>query len=314
MKFKYHVDNPKEIILERMSQEDIFSLAFGQIDFNQKVTNPLRYDRNPGAWFEYIKDTLYFRDFAWGERPLDAFEFLSIYYDIPIEQVYEYLLNLDEIPHTEAKVKKKRSKRKSQTKDIVVFPIEMNGEDEKLWNKWGLTVNDLKWNNVVKVSDYYIGDRKYIAPPFTYAKLEKDCIKIYKPLAKKGEKFISSCTGNEFGCLYNVDYSNPKLIITKSFKDCILLRKIGYNAIYVQGEGIIPTEMDILKQFKEVYILFDNDTPGKVGARNLQLMIKHNTGIITKVIFLKSAKDASDVVAQFGIYQLKKELYEQTNS
>jgi hypothetical protein len=65
---------------------------------------------------------------------------------------------------------------------------------------------------------------------------------------------------------YPLDLGKP-LIITKSLKDCIVLNKLGYNAIAPQGESAFLTEKELFCYkyiFGEdnIYLLWDNDLPG----------------------------------------------------
>jgi len=312
---RYIPDNWREAVLGKYSQEQLFSLAFGDIDFNEKVRNPLREDKNPGAWFEYIGDTLYFRDFAYGNRPLDVFEFLSLYYDIPIYELYEYLYNLDqeEIPKKDKDQKVTRKSRRKKQKEVfglTAKPTEWDNQNIKFWSELGISKETLMKESVFPVTDSFIGT-KHNYEILAYVKLEErgDCFKLYRPLNK--EKFRTNCGKNVVGCKNTLDYSKSYIIITKSFKDCVLLKEFKLNTVYFQSENTIPQDLSFLRSFKYIYILYDNDTAGKIHSRKLQrILLEEYPDKNVKRIFFRSAKDASDVVKARGIKHFKKELKE----
>ena len=92
------------------------------------------------------------------------------------------------------------------------------------------------------------------------------------------------------------------LLITKSLKDVVVLRKAGYPSFAPQAESVhISHEvMDKLKEsFKTILILYDNDVPGKNAAEAIAK--DHNLPLF----YLPSeTKDASDFVEMYGYDEL----------
>ena len=135
--------------------------------------------------------------------------------------------------------------------------------------------------------------------------------KIYRPYDEF--KWYTNATSSTIGNIENIDPEGEELIITKSYKDCRVLRNLGYkNVIWFQNEGQIP-KVDILlgviKRFKKVYIFFDNDTVGKNKSDRVTNFI--NSLLEEKrveSIFIPeeySTKDPSDFYEVYGEEQLK---------
>lgn len=76
---------------------------------------------------------------------------------------------------------------------------------------------------------------------------------------------------------YDLWVNNPKnTIICAGEKDMAICRsKTGFNAITITGgEGAIPTLLLSQFQNRKVYIVYDNDEPGRNGARRLAMYLK----------------------------------------
>jgi hypothetical protein len=59
-----------------------------------------------------------------------------------------------------------------------------------------------------------------------------------------------------------LQYNAPLLIITKSMKDVMVLRSLGYEAISPRGENIMlpPECIEYMKRkYRKILVLFDND-------------------------------------------------------
>jgi len=306
---------------EKVNQEDIFKIVFGNIDFNSYVTNPLREDKTPGAWFEWKNNILYFRDFAYGSKPLNAIEFLKEYYKASTKEVYEIIdqVLIDKTRKPE-EIKIKTGKRKKHNSggkaEIYFLPDEFRQKDKKYWEQYKINKSFLEQENVFPTNNIItVRENKYKeihSYSRCYAYSFFNCVKIYCPY-NNYMKFITNCSNNVVGCKDNIDYSKKHIVITKSLKDCGVLKNLGLNAVWFQNEGMIPKDLDFLKNFDNILIFYDNDEPGVKASERVRSYLSNFLGKkvyryhLPKKLFLESKiKDPSDFVKVYGYKKLRK--------
>lgn len=89
--------------------------------------------------------------------------------------------------------------------------------------------------------------------------------KIYRPFAKKENKWRSTF---DYRCIFGfkqLDYSSPICIISKSSKDVMVWRLLGYNAVTLPAESskLWKELVDYLRsKFKYIFSVLDNDKAG----------------------------------------------------
>jgi 5S rRNA maturation endonuclease (ribonuclease M5) len=116
---------------------------------------------------------------------------------------------------------------------------------------------------------------------------------LYQPnLEKHKGRYRAKTSKGVYGWDYLINHD--KVIITKSFSDWFYLKLLGFNALHVLTEGNKFTEEDInkLSQFKQVFILYDNDETGIEMANKLKVY-----GYIP--VFYKQEKDTKDMLKRF---------------
>lgn len=280
MNYGYHEFVPLTIneILLRVSQEEIFSIVYQPV-LNEFILSPLREDdSNPKCYFEWYNDKLYFIDFAYSTRPLDCFGFIGEYYGLSHYKVLSLVnehfeLGLGYSLNSPKPVRIKHNNQVVTEKNTTIFfnPRPYINEDGKFWSRFKITKQQLVSDHVYAVRWYKIQSSKTdkIIRPFfpTYAIYEfKPRIKLYAPQSKK-LKWITNCNANDIGNINNIDVYGLHLLITKSYKDCRVIRNIGKkNVIWFQNEGMIPDSKYITmlgKRFRNISVLFDNDESGK---------------------------------------------------
>ena len=145
---------------------------------------------------------------------------------------------------------------------------------------------------------------------YAYTDFENDKKKLYQPYAEKRNKWFTNCGKNDVGNINSIKIPDQKklLIITKSYKDCRVLRNQGLNSVWFQNEGMFPTDekmISLLQPFKKSIIFFDNDPTGIASSAALKEKIQE-LGFNTKVIslpesfFINKIKDISDLYAAKG--------------
>ena len=116
-------------------------------------------------------------------------------------------------------------------------------------------------------------------------------------------KWLSNAKMDTVQGFKQLKYEKDTLIITKSLKDVMALWELEYEAIAPQAETThLDSNVlkDIVNKYKNIYILFDNDSAGIFGAETLQKKIPNS-----RLIFIPTeefqCKDFTDVIAKHGV-------------
>lgn len=194
------------------------------------------------------------------------------------------------------------------------IPCEWTKAHKDYWLQYGIAQHDVVLFGVTPIS-CIISQGKVtelhdeIAFAFTS---NSPYVKILRPFADKRSKWRNTRPKEFIDILeYDVFTGTPIEIITKSLKDVMVLFSMGITAAGVSSEGAIPEwyAESVLQQFKDAYILMDNDEAGKTCAAKWA-----EAGYRT--IFIPEeygAKDVSDLVLEVGFEQAKKIVYECLN-
>jgi hypothetical protein len=283
----------KEALLQHVTQEEIFSLVFGFVpsEFDY-VLSPFRRDRHKGCWFEFFGNTLRFKDFGnsavspTGIRMsnMDCFNAVQVYFNLPsfyatLEYIQQQLVydkrNQISISHTSKPLildEKKKVK-------ILIDSRPFIEKDKEFWQPYGISSTHLKEDYVFPTRQYFaLNTKKGTINEvcrdlcYAYTHFENGKKKLYFPLREKGKKFTTNCTSNDIGGIDKLMKYGQQLIITKSYKDYRVLFNQGKNVIWFQSENMIPNSpefMEILRNYKQVIVWFDNDSPGILASQKL---------------------------------------------
>ena len=191
----------------------------------------------------------------------------------------------------------------------------------KFWSQYEISRQNLEEDKVIPIDLYKSTSRKsepFVIKPldimYAYTDFDNNKVKIYRPYGNKEEKWFTNCTQNDIGNINNLPISGDQLIISKSYKDCRVLRNQGLNVVWFQNEGMIPAPtllVSLCKRFKSIIVWFDNDEAGKKSAK---LVVSHINSLFpgkVKAIHLEGEqKDPSDYLAKKGKKNLLKFLKE----
>ena len=188
--------------------------------------------------------------------------------------------------------------------NLIQFkPQQWTSGDVKYWDQFGINLDLLEYYNVYSAKYIFLNKKlllKYSTynPIYCY-KFENNRVKVYRPLANKTKfKWMSNINANIIQGWDQLSETDNSLIITKSMKDVMCLKSLGFTAIAPQSETthISDEIIDELKfRFKNIYILFDKDEAGIAGSKALCQRINN-----CKIVFLDTEyKDVSD---NFYIY------------
>lgn len=288
----------EEEILKRVSQEEIAEMVLGYKPvMYQRIKSPIKLQRGrdnfPGARFEYWNGKLFFIDF--GDQPTHRviFKFVADYYNVKFYEglkiINDYFkLGLgDENPQIIPKpviLHQQRESSQKQRTDIIYKPRPFNTIDKNYWMPYEISRSNLIEDEVVAAiwfKFYSHNHSKWIIirpKDSIYAFTEfKSHVKIYRPHHKL--RFVSNCDQNDIGGYSKLPVAGESLIISKSYKDHRILKNQDLiNVIWFQNEGCVPNEeilIDLCERFDNIYIFFDNDTPGMEAAYKLTSIINN---------------------------------------
>ena len=301
-----------EKILSIIDEYHIYSHYLGySVIINRPMNSPFRKDNNP-SWslFRSKQNDILYKDFATGETG-NVVKFVQRLFDIKyhdaLEKIWKDLISTSKVKQ---RIPKMQRTLKEPSKVIGIKRKYFTKTDEVYWDQYGIDKETLKYFNVTPIESFWVNE---IQQSFTYT---KDCpmyaykvynkFKIYRPYAKNREdKWRNNCGPYDMQGWEQLRNNNDLLIITKSLKDVMVLHTMGYNAVAPQSENsaIPPKIIEHLKErFKEIVILFDNDTPGIEAAK--KLAEKYDLKYIylpLDDLVLYSIKDISDAVKELGI-------------
>lgn len=299
-------------ILKYLSQEQIFSMVFGFMPVvDEYVLSPFREDNTPGCWFSYDgNEVLKFTDYGNSEtiggiamKNIDCFNAVQIHYKLPnFYKTLEFLKHRIINENLQIQVAQKKPGNPKKKVKISIQGRNFSLKDKRFWEPYGISKQNLIQDKVVPVKILRLFNTKN---GDSVQRLEKLCYgytgfqeqrkKLYFPYEKGNKKFITNCQQDDIGEILSLPVTGETLILSKSYKDCRVLRNFGYNSIWLQNEGMFPSNSILItlgKRFKHLAVFFDNDPPGiKAGE------------ILTKKI---------NILHRFKAYQvhLPTELYE----
>lgn len=276
----------KKSILDSVSQEEIYKLVFGFLPQDlQYTTSPLRVDNSPGCYFyEHINGILYFMDFAISQRPMDCFNVIQKYFQLPnffstLDFIHKRLIQGKVIVKKSVIVPESTFKLIKLPVKLLIEPRQFNNKDAQYWTPYGISSSHLIEDKYFAISLYHAlntkkGNFTNKCTDLSYADTNYPMgrKKIYFPERIGKNRFITTCTKEDIGGISTLAPFGKQLFITKSYKDWRVLKNQGKHCIYLQNEGMFPIELllSIVKHWKKVIIFFDNDRAGIEASLKLQ--------------------------------------------
>ncbi len=332
--FSNYVPLTEEEILKRVSQEEIIKMALGHIPIPyQRIYNPMKkIDTVPGAWFEWWNGKLMFIDF--GDNPTHriTIKFIADFYRITFSEALKLINSHFQLglgTQTEFSVPKPvkyvngqgHYDHEKQKHNIIFKPRIFLEQDAQYWKKFNISRNNLIEDKVSAVIWYKFYSNKQkqwmtIRPSdicYAYSEFGSHT-KIYRPKSPTGKgKWLTNCDENDIGALNSLKRSGNKLVITKSYKDCRILRNIGLNSIWFQNEGCVPEEaiiIDLCERFDEIFFFYDNDNAGIEASLKLTSIFnsfypsKSCSIHLPESLLSFNIKDSANLVEKRGTQQI----------
>lgn len=310
-----------DFILSKVADSVIFYQYFGPFELGKVYKSKFRKDRNPSTGFYVNKlGRLIYNDITTGEK-LDCFAFVAKLYNISYSDAIKKIGNdfgiigdskQSIVSAATFKAASEIDKDCKQKTIIQVKPNRWKEENLAYWREFEISQKELEENDVYPIGDLYINKQK-IYNPHNYLRYAyrlkyngEEFIKIYSPHDTKMKWVSNIPLYIPFG-LDTLPQSGDKLIVTKSQKDRIVLKKLFPAVIASQNESesALSSEIqEIIKNnhdFKRKIIFWDNDPTGVEACKKFN---EKGFGYfnIPKECYEKfKIKDASDYVAYYGI-------------
>lgn len=281
------------------------------------INSILREDKNPSLCIFPYKDSLFFKDFGTNQSG-NIYQLLSLYWNIPLNQVYRKIYNdFTSVNYKSCCCKNRITKtiiKKKSNIDIKVKIREWKPWDIEYWSSYGINKQWLNYCDIFPISHIFLihqnGEQIVIsADKYAYVYIErkdnKVSLKIYQPYSTNF-KWMSKHDASVWDLWTKIPEKGDKLIITSSRKDALCLwANTGIPSLSLQGEGYIPKEKVInqLKdRYKKIYVFYDNDFKNEVNnGRNYGKAIADKFDLQQIEIPTEyKSKDPSDLYKNWG--------------
>ena len=285
-------------------------------------------DTNPGCRiYQTNNGRLRYKDFGTGDN-FNIIEYIQKKYSCTFNECLNIISNDFNISNNNIIVNKQQpvlqlqetiTQRPKTRIEIITKPF--NIVDFNYWNQYGIPLTLLEEYNVFacKYVSLFKGDKTInfeysnSNPIYAYRFVNDGeySYKIYFPYADKKYKWLfNGGSSKDIEGYDQLRLHGDNLILTKSLKDCMCYRVLGYDAISLQGE-VNKLESSfvskLLKRFDRIIVNYDNDNEGIKGSIRLssQYGFKH--------FFIDGAKDLSDYIKTYGLDNAKKQIDDKIN-
>ena len=300
----------KDYILQRCSQEQLYEFYIGDCIIGGRINSPLRKDDCPSfSLFYNRKGDIYWKDFGSGKYGGIwnlVMELYGLTYYQAIVQVYkDMILGMSPIQST---IDINSYKRERKSNVITVEYRDYQKYDEEYWfNKYGITKRLMKLFNVYTVQGVYINNNKLwennkYKPIYQYL-FSDNSFKVYRPLNDKSYRWSGNAKSNIIMGWDALPSGNlDRIIITKSLKDVMVYRTLGYYAVSPISEGTYLSEeqLNLIKSKTDnIIVSMDYDLCG-VRSTKYYRDLGFDFFFVSTDRVDKSEKDISDYLNKNG--------------
>lgn len=319
--FEFTPDITKEFLQSKYSDETYFEHYLGFPVTKKLFTSVLRSDKKPTCSFYRNKNgDLIYKDFGTG----DNFNFIGLvmemfnlsYYQAINKIAADFGLIKTDIISVKAEIKESTSKiLDTGPTYIQVTTKPFSKEELDWWNKFGIEQELLDKYKVFSCEHVFINGRlsvsstpnNYIFGYYFGTDNGRELWKIYMPLRKKF-RFLNNISMDVLQGYEQLPESGPLLVITKSMKDSIVLKRLGIPAVAPNSEVLIISQEqmnEFHKRFKYIVFYWDRDY---AGVTNLQKIRKTYPECAYFINPKNTAKDLSDCVEKFGLRYVRDQI------
>lgn len=315
-------DITAEYVLDQVDDLLIFRHYVGDFKLGVKVKSPLRKGGHISITLG-TKDAnlaLRYKDWVTGEVG-DCFKLVSNLHNLKYyEAIQRVACDFGLVKGCSTVTKKqladaKAFKEQAQAEFLIQVDVRPYSAPElAYWAQYSINKDDLKREHIFAIKTLWINKKQVHLRPglhFAYHFPDVDKFKIYNPTDKEVKWFGNVSAFHMEGVegltlldmAGDVELQGDPVVITKSRKDRIILKKLYHNVCSCQNEAetAIPKEMDeVFDQAEAKYCWFDTDEPGKAANRKLNHRGYKWINVPNELYEQHGLKDPADVIKHFG--------------
>jgi len=267
-----------EIILNTISEESIFRYYFPNFSIGCTFHSPFRKDNKPSFGF-YSRKDIRANDFSTGEN-WNCFQFVMELYKIPFNEALLKIYNDLRVSSLSSGLTPQKIKYVKDEKIIKINKVNFTKQILEYWSQYDITLDDLVNNNAFNYDKYWINNKTTgITKMIPYVQDVRTAFlayngnnfyhKLYQPESDKYKWVNNIPIDLPFG-ITTLPYISDTLIITKSWKDMVFLRKYFPDVIATQNESLSAyKKVDELK-YKNKILFYDNDNAGIIAVTDIK--------------------------------------------
>lgn len=308
--YEYLTGN-KQWLLSQIDQERVWSNILGySFKIGQWILNPLRTDKHLGSCsiiWSNKNDNLILMDYA--DKRTSGFDCITAYqYLYPQkkwDEVCSDLLNIAQSFPTSA-YKILPGIIKEKISEFTPFYRDWTQEDIDWWDLRGVVLEQLNRDVTLTkpVKGYFHKkEGKETQVHFNeqcYCYHHQDKVKFYFP-NRKNFRFIGNISKED---IWYLNKGSDILFISKSNKDLLVLDNLlDVNLTMIQSETNYPSSDKFYEwecSHKEVYVLMDNDNPGRQIAQEIKKQFLYIPCKIIEINPLTKCKDIDEYYVKHG--------------
>lgn len=324
----------REDIFDKVDDYNIIRFYLGSdFDFKKAVPSPFRAENKPDKtpnlkFFKNKEGKIIWKDFALDEPGGDAITFVmrlgnnELTYQETIEKIKKDF-GIDGNGNTSKDIKLRKAPEASQhiKKTIQIIAKKFSNKDLEYWGQFYITKGELEKKNVLSIQKLWLNKQLITNPKkeLRFAYPLEEYIKIYIP-ENKDFKWISTIPINLVSGIREIiskidsGTQDKKLVITKSVKDEILLKKFFRDVCSTQNECHVSLSEEniqkILTGYKpeDVYIAFDNDKTGVKSSKYYTEKYGFNYINVPKIYIREKITDWGDLVKEKDLETMERYL------
>jgi len=312
-------------IFEKVSEYDIFSRYcqnFKELD--KSFSSEFYTDKNPSCYITDNNGKLMYKDFG-STDILNCFEYVMKKYNCNFNEAKLIISNdfnlasLKTVINPSFLIGNEKNKVVLNKKSKTIITIKVRNWDifdYNYWSRYSISFSLLDKYNVFPCSHVYLNKNGKTSiiyaskddPIYAYRFIHEGVTsyKIYRPLTKnKKYKFIFNGSKHNIEGEDQLPWVGDLLVITKSLKDVICLRMMGYNSISLQGEANTleeDTVVKLKKRFDNIIIFYDPDNQGIESSAKICSKYGFKSIIVPPEY---NSKDTSDLIENKGFIEAK---------
>lgn len=333
MSYGFHTPLRVEEILKRVNEGSLWRYYLGyDFELKKSYSSPLRVgDDNPSFnIYEDRRGRLMFKDFGGEGTHGDVFDFVGrrdslSFFEALVKVNVDFKLGLGKPEHQIYAGSRPMSQREvkelgkfERTIAMQVAPMikawirAFTEKDVEYWLQYGITLATLRTYDVhclkkVEVNGRLVYQHSDDNPCYGYYFKATKHIKCYFPKSRQ-LRFLGNANNYQdiqgyYQCNVKKTGGNKLLILTKSMKDVMCLRELGYDAMAIHGEGqhfYGDFIRHIKKYYPKIISMYDRDKTGVKGMKLLWTTYGVSAIFIPKSLAKQGIKDISDMFKVLG--------------